>query len=1141
MSENPLPGTLPTNFTEEGCARFESAWLVRQNGDPPPCWQDYLPAAEATCSANLILMHLKVDIEFRIKTGLPALLSERYFEHPRLQQEDARLDAEQQVELITWEYLQRLNQGVHPRRAEYEAAFPQHADALREMKPRSRCPRCDKLIVLEETFQTLLCPDCGCETSLSSAAPALVASTSAPASAPPKLDLRDYELIETLGKGGMGEVYRCPDPALGRDLAIKVMKTEYQNHPAIEHRFLREARITGSLQHPNIVAVYNLGRLPDGRLHYTMRLVRGRTFAEILKEEGGRPERSPSLLAIFQKACEAVAYAHSKRVIHRDLKPVNIMVGKFGEVQVMAWGLSKLLSAEGKAADKEPLPEEGTLIHTESPDTPSDLTRAGSAIGTPKYMPPEQAQGDWESVDERADVFTLGAILCEMLTGRPPYSGENSNEVLRRAKRGDLAEAFARLEQCRADTALMQLCRDCLLVDSQQRPRNAGIVALRVTEHLAAVEQRLRQAELERTEADVKSREERKRRRLALRLSAAVLLVLVAGTLISLLFAFDAGRQATAARNHAENAENEKLRADKNARDFEEEKLIATKARDQAESALISGLLRPIGAGSFYERIQYPKDLLTSAEVDVLTNLRNLSADNLCVRFFEEGLRTAETAKRLDRRAEWVIQASVGLDSVRRRKVQEMLMLRLRDRSAPLEVREACVMLGVLLNVKDPSFDKRVGEITLEATSNFLQRNTYIESDFAEQLQTVSERLDAASAAKITDLLLSAMKKNMGPSIHYQLSRSWALLSGRLDKASTAAHATKVADGLVLGIGQSYSPLHTGLLAQTLQAVCVHLDRPTAAAYADKAADLLVMHMEGQNISGLFELAQGLQAVSDSLNASKAAAHAVKTVDLLSARICKESEPPPVVGEKLPDKPPPVVGEKLPDGPPPVNSKKQAGGDAVTKKRELLPPPGLPDEDALPDEAAPPPAGWTIYPGLRGVEAFPSLSKYLDAASAAHVSDTLLVAMSKTEYSDLRHMLFQYLLEVSRHLDACHAAKVADLLLDTMNKEFNSVNFVRGDDTEVLSLRAQYLQAVTRNLDNATAAAYTNKASNLLVDAMGKGTGGPHRLNLSRALRAVHAHLDRATAAAQNTKASNMLIAAMTKETNPYHKVDPLV
>jgi serine/threonine protein kinase len=323
-----------------------------------------------------------------------------------------------------------------------------------------------------------------------------------------ELDLRGYELIEQLGTGGMGEVYRCCDPALERDLAIKVMKASLRDDPEGERRFLREARVTGSLQHPGIVPVHNLGRLADGHLHYTMRLVRGRTFADILKQEAGKPERLSALLAIFQKVCEAVAYAHSKRVIHRDLKPSNIMVGRFGEVQVMDWGLAKVLSPdEGPDSPEEKADAAGTSIPTESIDTPVDLTRTGSGMGTPAYMPPEQALGEWDTVDERADVFALGSILCEMLTGQPPYVGEDGNEVRRRARRGDLADALARVQRCGADVALWALCRACLAPERESRPRDASVVARCVADYEAEAQERLRWAELERAQAHVRRAE----------------------------------------------------------------------------------------------------------------------------------------------------------------------------------------------------------------------------------------------------------------------------------------------------------------------------------------------------------------------------------------------------------------------------------------------------------------------------------------------------------------------------------------------------------------------------------------------------------------------------------------------------------
>jgi serine/threonine-protein kinase len=146
-------------------------------------------------------------------------------------------------------------------------------------------------------------------------------------------------------------------------------------------------------------------------------------------------------------------------------------------------------------------------------------------MGTPAYMPPEQALGEWDTVDERADVFALGSILCELLTGQPAYSGGDGEELLRRARRGDMTEARARLEQCGADAVLTALCRSCLAPQRRERPRDAGAMAMHVADYLAEVQERLRRAEVERAEAQVKAREERRRRRWAL----SFLLVLLAG------------------------------------------------------------------------------------------------------------------------------------------------------------------------------------------------------------------------------------------------------------------------------------------------------------------------------------------------------------------------------------------------------------------------------------------------------------------------------------------------------------------------------------------------------------------------------------------------------------------------------------
>ncbi len=219
-----------------------------------------------------------------------------------------------------------------------------------------------------------------------------------------------------------------------------------------------------------------------------------------------------------------MAYAHARGVIHRDLKPSNIMVGSFGEVQVMDWGLAKVL-LRGGAAEDSPGPRPAadqpvSVIRTARSDSDADASQGGSVLGTPGYMAPEQARGEVETMDERADVFGLGAILCEVLTGEPAFTGRSTDETIRKASRGELAGAFARLDDCGAESELIRLGKDCLAREREDRPRTARAVADRVTDYLAGVQERLRQAELARVEAQARAEEEAKRRVLADRLAA---------------------------------------------------------------------------------------------------------------------------------------------------------------------------------------------------------------------------------------------------------------------------------------------------------------------------------------------------------------------------------------------------------------------------------------------------------------------------------------------------------------------------------------------------------------------------------------------------------------------------------------------
>ena len=336
----------------------------------------------------------------------------------------------------------------------------------------------------------------------------------------------NLELFEEIARGGMGIVLKGRDSDLRREVAVKVLDDSLARDPAVLQRFVEEAQIGGQLQHPGVVPIYELGVMEDGRPFFAMKLIQGDTLAELLAARADPDQERRHFLAVFESVCQTVAYAHSKGVIHRDLKPANVMVGAFGEVQVVDWGLAKVLGGPetelGAEVSPAGLPDVETM--RSGPDSQGLQSVVGSALGTPAYMAPEQALGRTEEMDERTDVFALGGILCEVLTGAPPYQAREGEHTVVLAANAELAPALARIEASGADGELKELCRDCLSVARDARPRNAGAVARRVQDYLAALEEKAHRAELAATEA----RELRRRQRLVLGLVSTVFVSVLA-------------------------------------------------------------------------------------------------------------------------------------------------------------------------------------------------------------------------------------------------------------------------------------------------------------------------------------------------------------------------------------------------------------------------------------------------------------------------------------------------------------------------------------------------------------------------------------------------------------------------------------
>ncbi len=322
--------------------------------------------------------------------------------------------------------------------------------------------------------------------------------------------------------GGLGEVFTARDTELNREVAVKRIKSRYADDPGSRRRFLTEAELTARLDHPGVVPVFGLVNDARGRPVYAMRFIRGETLKDEIdryhnqgqgdrKQETGKTEgaeaksgdpglaaspagTSPSavprtvafrhLLSRFVYVCQAIAYAHEKGIIHRDIKPANVMVGKFGEVLVVDWGLAKSL-ADGPDHDQllKRAADAGFRHDPEATDLPSHMTMAGTAVGTPSYMPPEQAAGQLDKVGPRADVYSLGATLFAILTGKAPFTGKSAVETLDQVRKGAFEPPAAVNADC--PKPLDAICRKAMALNPDDRYPTAQALAADVERWLS--------------------------------------------------------------------------------------------------------------------------------------------------------------------------------------------------------------------------------------------------------------------------------------------------------------------------------------------------------------------------------------------------------------------------------------------------------------------------------------------------------------------------------------------------------------------------------------------------------------------------------------------------------------------------------
>jgi serine/threonine-protein kinase len=308
--------------------------------------------------------------------------------------------------------------------------------------------------------------------------------------APSALGAR-FRVLRPHARGGLGEVFVARDTELNRDVALKEIQDRYADDPRYRSRFEYEAEVTGGLEHPGIVPVYGLGHTPDGRPFYAMRFIRGDSLKQAIgrfHQAEGQPGRDPGhsalelreLLGRFVDVCDAVAYAHSRGVLHRDLKPGNIMLGRYGETLVVDWGLAKAL--EGSPDESSTTPDAEPRLRPSS-GSALEPTQAGSAVGTPGYMSPEQVDNRFGPLGTRSDVYCLGATLYHLLTGHAPCEAEQVGAIYQKVLAGQVPRP--RSLNARLAPALEAICLKALTVQPERRYESAEALKADVERWLA--------------------------------------------------------------------------------------------------------------------------------------------------------------------------------------------------------------------------------------------------------------------------------------------------------------------------------------------------------------------------------------------------------------------------------------------------------------------------------------------------------------------------------------------------------------------------------------------------------------------------------------------------------------------------------
>ena len=983
---------------------------------------------------------------------------------------------------------------------------------------------------------------------------------------PPQRQVGEFELLSELGRGGMGVVYRAWQPSLGRQVALKELRNP--GDARAEARFAREIRALGRVEHPHLVKIFTSGSDGD-RWYYAMELVEGAPLSAVCERlqttaggaaqvdlktwqeavntvctetrraekplgappEGARPAPEPAapvalaagrnyvrhIADLMRQVAEALHALHEAGVVHRDVKPGNILVASDGsQATLMDLGLAQV-------AD----------------DVEGRLTRTRQFVGTLRYASPEQVLAVGR-LDRRSDVYSLGATLWELLALRPLFGATDQTptpdlmEKIQREEPGRLRKYHAGIPR-----DLEAIVQKCLEKDPGKRYATAAELARDLRRFLDGEPVRARP--VGGWERGWKWVRRHPTKAAAIGLLAALVVALLAGGGFAAYFAVEANA------NYLDARQREKDAKDALSKLGEQERQVS-EVNQRLEETLARSLMRPLG---------HKESEITDPELEALWELARTKDERVRLLFVEQALQGPMTTRQLRNRADLALHAALGLDPLRRQRVEEALLTRLRDAGSDLSIRTDCVRIGRALDDWSPGFASAVARQAVELTGTTTDQET--SDSIAAALAALAPRLGPGEAADAARQIWEAMGKMTGAADLYGRAKALAVLAPRLSPGEATGLARKIVEAMrkatdrdaLSDMVEALAPLvprlepgeaandarkvveeiskttgrpSLGALAEALGALAPRLEPGEAA---DDARQVLEAMGKTENRNVLQVLAEALAALAPRLESAEAADDARKVVEAIGKTTDQEALyawagalaalAPRLESAEAADDARKVV-EAM--GKPIYGEQALSGLDEEAAALAALAPrlePAQAAEEAQRVLEAMRNTTHPFAPYLMG-SALPALVRRLGPGEAADEAQRVLEAMGKTAYPASRDALAEALAALAPRLDPGEAADDARRVLAAMGNT---------TDPEVLNCWAKALAALAPRMAPGEATDDARKTVGRTLEAMGKTTNSVATGALAEVLAALPPRLEPGDAADDARKALGPILQAM--------------